>query len=341
MRDDEREQTLNQLLAEMDGFDTSKGVILMAATNTPEVLDPALLRAGRFDRQVVVDRPDLQGREAILKVHARNVKLDPRVELKTIAARTPGMVGADLANVVNEAALLAARRVAEAVEMRDFEEAIDRVMLGLEKKSRVMSAAEKERVAHHEAGHALVALSVKHADPVHRVTIIPRSIGALGHTLQLPTEEKFLMTRPELEDQLAVMLGGRAAEEIVYEGVVSTGAANDLERASELTRQMVTRFGMSERLGKLTYGRPLAARFLPSSFNAEERNYSERTAEQIDEDVRRIVDEGYERVKTILTNRRAELERIADALIAKETLTREEIDQLLAQSSQPQIAGVV
>src|SRR6266511_3628744 len=189
MRDDEREQTLNQLLAEMDGFDTSKGVILMAATNTPEVLDPALLRAGRFDRQVVVDRPDLQGREAILNVHARNVKLDPQVELKTIAARTPGMVGADLANVVNEAALLAARRVAEAVEMRDFEEAIDRVMLGLEKKSRVMSAAEKERVAHHEAGHALVALSVKHADPVHRVSIIPRSIGALGHTLQLPTEE--------------------------------------------------------------------------------------------------------------------------------------------------------
>jgi cell division protease FtsH len=341
MRDDEREQTLNQLLAEMDGFDTSKGVILMAATNTPEVLDPALLRAGRFDRQVVVDRPDLQGREAILKVHARNVKLDPQVELKTIAARTPGMVGADLANVVNEAALLAARRVAEAVEMRDFEEAIDRVMLGLEKKSRVMSAAEKERVAHHEAGHALVALSVKHADPVHRVSIIPRSIGALGHTLQLPTEEKFLMTRPELEDQLAVMLGGRAAEEIVYEDVISTGAANDLERASELTRQMVTRFGMSERLGKLTYGRPLAARFLPSSFNAEERNYSERTAEQIDEDARRIVDESYERVKTILTNRRAELERIASALIAKETLSREEIDQLLAQSSQPQVASAV
>jgi cell division protease FtsH len=340
MSNDEREQTLNQLLAEMDGFDSSKGVILMAATNTPEVLDPALLRAGRFDRQVVVDRPDLQGREAILSVHARNVKLDPQVELRTIAARTPGMVGADLANVVNEAALLAARRVAEAVEMRDFEEAIDRVMLGLEKKSRVMSAAEKDRVARHEAGHALVALSVKHADPVHRVSIIPRSIGALGHTLQLPTEEKFLMTRPELEDQLAVMLGGRAAEEIIYEGVVSTGAANDLERASELTRQMVTRFGMSERLGKLTYGRPLAARFLPSSFNAEERNYSERTAEQIDEDARRIVDESYERVKTILTNRRTELERIAEALIAKETLTREEINQLLAQSSQSQAAVV-
>ena len=340
MSNDEREQTLNQLLAEMDGFDTSKGVILMAATNTPEVLDPALLRAGRFDRQVVVDRPDLQGREAILNVHARNVKLDPQVELKTIAARTPGMVGADLANVVNEAALLAARRVAEAVEMRDFEEAIDRVMLGLEKKSRVMSAAEKERVAHHEAGHALVALSVKHADPVHRVSIIPRSIGALGHTLQLPTEEKFLMTKPELEDQLAVMLGGFAAEEITYEGVISTGAANDLERASELTRQMVTRFGMSERLGRLTYGRPLAARFISSPFSAEERNYSERTAEQIDEEARRIMDESYECVKTILTNRRAELERIAGGLIAKETLTREELNQLLAQSSQPRAAVV-
>jgi cell division protease FtsH len=312
----------------------------MAATNTPEVLDPALLRAGRFDRQVVVDRPDLQGREAILNVHARSVKLDPQVELKTIAARTPGMVGADLANVVNEAALLAARRVAEAVEMRDFEEAIDRVMLGLEKKSRVMSAAEKERVAHHEAGHALVAMSVKHADPVHRVSIIPRSIGALGHTLQLPTEEKFLMTKPELEDQLAVMLGGRAAEEIIYEGVASTGAANDLERASELTRQMVMRFGMSERLGRLTYGRPGDARFLSPPFSAEERNYSERTAEQIDEDARRIMDESYERVKTILTNRRADLERIADALIAKETLTREEINQLLAKSSQSQAAVV-
>jgi len=334
MSNDEREQTLNQLLAEMDGFDSSKGVILMAATNTPEVLDPALLRAGRFDRQVVVDRPDLQGREAILNVHARSVKLDPQVGLKTIAARTPGMVGADLANVVNEAALLAARRVAEAVEMRDFEETIDRVMLGVEKKSRVMSAAEKERVAHHEAGHALVALSVKHADPAHRVSIIPRSIGALGHTLQLPTEEKFLMTKPELEDQLAVMLGGRAAEEIIYEGVVSTGAANDLERASELTRQMAPRFGMSERLGRLTYGRPLTERFLSSPFGAEERNYSERTAEQIDDDVRRIMDESYERVKTILTNRRVELERIADALIAKETLTREEINQLLAQTSQ-------
>ncbi len=340
MSNDEREQTLNQLLAEMDGFDTSKGVIMMAATNTPEVLDPALLRAGRFDRQVIVDRPDLQGREEILRVHARHVKLSPDVVLKTIAARTPGMVGADLANVINEAALLAARRGASAVEMRDLEEAIDRVMLGLEKKHRVMSEEEKKRVAYHETGHALVALSVKHADPVHRVSIIPRSIGALGHTLQLPTQERFLMTKSEIEDQLAVMLGGRAAEEIIFNGEISTGAANDLERASELARQMVTRFGMSERLGHLTYGRPLTSRFLPSPFTAEERNYSERTAELIDEETRQIVDEIYERVQTILTNRREELERIAQELIHKETLDRDELAQLLALTPQGQVAIV-
>jgi cell division protease FtsH len=329
MSHDEREQTLNQLLAEMDGFDTSKGVIIMAATNTPEVLDPALLRAGRFDRQVVIDRPDLKGREEILKVHARGVKLGPDVELKTIAARTPGMVGADLANLVNEGALLAARRGAFAVAMHDLEEAIDRVMLGLEKKSRVMSHAEKERVACHETGHALVALSVRHADPVHRVSIIPRSIGVLGHTLQLPTQEKFLMTQPEIEDQLAVMLGGRAAEEITYHGVISTGAANDLERASELARQMVTRFGLSERLGHQTWGLPLSARFLPSTFTGEERNYSERTAELIDEETRRIIDETYNRVRKLLMNRRDELARIASELMQRETLEREELEKLL------------
>lgn len=340
MSNDEREQTLNQLLVEMDGFDTSKGVIMIAATNTPEVLDPALLRAGRFDRQVIVDRPDLEGREEILQVHARNVKLGADVDLKTIAARTPGMVGADLANVMNEAALLAARRGASAVEMRDLEEAIDRVMLGLEKKHRVMSEEEKKRVAYHETGHTLVALTVTHADPVHRVSIIPRSIGALGHTLQLPTQERFLMTKSEIEDQLAVMLGGRAAEELVYQGEISTGAANDLERASELARQMVTRFGMSERLGHLTYGRPLTSRFLPSSFSAEERNYSERTAELIDEETRQIVDETYERVKTILTSRHEELERIAQELIRQETLDRNELEQLLTPSPQVQVAAL-
>lgn len=331
MSHDEREQTLNQLLVEMDGFDASKGVIIMAATNTPEVLDPALLRAGRFDRQVVIDRPDVEGREAILRVHAARVKLAPEVDLKTLAARTPGMVGADLANVVNEAALLAARRGAQAVEMRDLEEAIDRVMLGLEKKNRVMSAAEKERVAYHETGHALTALSVEHADPVHRISIIPRSVGALGHTLQLPTAEKYLMTEPELRDQIAVMLGGRAAEEIIYNGVVSTGAANDLERASELARQMVTRYGMSERLGQLTYGRPLTAQFLKTPFASEERNYSERTAELIDEEARRIIDEIYERVRQLLAQRRDELERIARELIRRETLGRDELEQLLSK----------
>lgn len=252
MSHDERDQTLNQLLAEMDGFDSSSGVILIAATNTPEVLDAALLRAGRFDRQVLVDRPDVDGREAILKVHAAKVKLSPIVDLRIIAVRTPGMVGADLANVINEGALLAARRQAAAEEMKDIEEAIDRVLLGLEKKHRVMTPEEKERVAFHEAGHAVTALSVPHGSPVQRVSIIPRAIGALGHTLQLPTEERFLMTRPELEDQLTVMMGGRVAEELVYHGEVSTGAADDLERASELARQMVTRFGMSVGLGQLT-----------------------------------------------------------------------------------------
>jgi cell division protease FtsH len=326
---DEREQTLNQLLAEMDGFDTSAGVILMAATNTPEVLDQALLRAGRFDRQIVVDRPDIDGREAILKVHTRKIMLAPSADLRKVAARTPGMAGADLANIVNEAALLAARRLGDQVEIYDIEEAIDRMMLGLEKKNRVMSPAEKERVAYHEAGHTLVALSVEHADPVHRVSIIPRSVGALGHTLQLPTEERFLMTRTELRDQLTVMLGGRAAEEITFHGEISTGASNDLERASELARQMVTRFGMSERMGNLTYGKPLAGRFLQSLLAGEERNYSDRTAEAIDEEVHRLVDECYARSRVILLDRHPHLELIAVELIKRETLDRSALDELL------------
>ena len=334
---DEREQTLNQLLAEIDGFDTSEGVIIMAATNTPEVLDPALLRAGRFDRQVLVDRPDLKDRVEILKVHARKILMSDKVTLETIAARTPGMVGADLANIVNEAALLAVRHGGERVEMHDLEEAVDRVMLGLEKKSRVMSPEEKERVSVHEAGHALVALSVKHADPLHRVSIIPRSIGALGYTLQLPTQERYLMTQPELEDQIAVLLGGRTAEEIHYGGVVSTGAADDLERASALVRQMVTRFGMSDALGPLTYGRPMAAQFLKSPFDLEERNYSERTAERIDDESRRIVDDIRKRVTEILSTQRAPMERISRELIRKETLERAELDNLLTLSEHKKI----
>ena len=330
---DEREQTLNQLLAEMDGFDTSRGVIIMAATNTPEVLDAALMRAGRFDRQIIVDRPDLKGREAILAIHVGKIKLSPGADLNVIAARTPGMVGADLANIVNEAALLAVRRNGEQVQMRDLEEAIDRVMLGLEKKNRVMTASDKERVAYHETGHALVALSVEHAVPVYRVSIIPRSVGALGHTLQLPTEERYLMTLPELEDQITVMMGGRAAEESVYNGVVSTGAGDDLQRASELIRQMVMRFGMSDRLGHLTYGAPHNAQFLRFPFVSEERNYSERTSEAIDDEVRRISDRLYLRAKTILTSRRADLEGIAHELILKETLDRSQIELLLVSVS--------
>jgi cell division protease FtsH len=337
---DEREQTLNQLLAEMDGFDTSQGVILMAATNAPEVLDTALLRAGRFDRQVLVDRPDLRDRIEILKVHARKILMATDVHLDAIAARTPGMVGADLANIVNEAALLAVRRGGDDVEMRDFEEACDRVMLGLEKKSRVMSPEEKERVAVHEAGHALVALSVKHSDPLHRVSIIPRSIGALGYTLQLPTQERYLMTQEELNDQIAVLMGGRAAEEIQYNGVVSTGAADDLQRASGLVRQMVTRFGMSDRLGKLTWGNSMSPQFLKFPFEMEERNYSERTAQTIDEELRRILDDNYRRVMEILLKRREPLERISRELVRKETLDRAELDKLLeAPIETPTLAG--
>jgi len=337
---EEREQTLNQLLAEMDGFDTTEGVILMAATNAPEVLDAALLRAGRFDRQVLVDRPDLKGREDILRVHARKIKTGPDVDLATIAARTPGMVGADLANIVNEAALLAVRRGSTLVETRDLEEAIDRVMLGIEKKRRIMTPDEKERIAFHESGHALVALSVQHADPVHRVSIIPRSIGALGYTLQLPTQERFLMTQPELEDQLAVLLGGRAAEEIHYNGVVSTGASNDLDRASELARQMVTRFGMSEVLGKLTYGRPLGPQFIKLPFEPEDRNYSDETASLIDAESKRIVEAAFATAHRVLSERAADLRVVAEALARKETLMRADLDALLhtqpADASAPQ-----
>ena len=335
---DEREQTLNQLLVEMDGFDTSKAVIIMAATNTPEVLDPALLRPGRFDRQVVLDQPDLKEREAILQVHARKLKVSPDVKLEGIAAETPGMVGADLANIVNEAALNAARRNAVQIEMRDFEQAVDRVTLGFEKKGRLISPDEKERVAYHETGHALVALSSPNADPVRRVSIIPRSIGALGHTLQLPGRDRYLMTEPELEDRIAVMLGGRGAEDIVYQGVISTGASDDLQRATELARQMVTRYGMSKNLGAATYGLPRDPRYLRTPFGSEERNYSERTAEQIDADIREIMDRLYERVKSILTKRRAALALVTSELIRKETLERDELEKLLASTPAPEPA---
>jgi cell division protease FtsH len=304
-------------------------VIIMAATNRPEVLDPALVRPGRFDRQVLVDRPDLAGREAILHVHARAVKLGPQVDLRTVAQRTPGMVGADLARVVNEAALAAARRGARLIEPFDFEEAVDRIQLGLKKPSRVMNDEEKRRVAYHECGHALVALSVAHADPVHRITIIPRSIGALGVTLQLPTEDRYLVTREELLDRIAVMLGGRAAEEVVFPDV-STGAHNDLERATETARQMVTRFGMSETLGLATYGRTVAPRFLEPGLG-EERDFSEQTAREIDAEVRALVDAEHRRAREVLVERRDVLEAMARRLLEVETLDRPEIEALVGR----------
>jgi cell division protease FtsH len=327
---EEREQTLNQLLVEMDGFDTSKAVIIMAATNRPEVLDRALLRPGRFDRQVVLDRPDLKEREAILRVHARNLKLGSDVNLRAIGAETPGMVGADLANIVNEAALNAARRNANEIEQRDFDQAVDRVTMGFEKKGRLISPDEKERVAYHEVGHTLVALSVPHADPVRRVSIVPRSIGSLGHTMQLPDRDRYLLTEPELEDRISVLLGGRVAEDITYKGIVSTGANDDLERATMLSREMSTRYGMGKHLGSVTYGIAHEPQYLKSPYSVEEKNYSERTAEAIDKEVRERIDSLYQRVKLILQERRADLDLIASALMKQETLEAEEIQKLLA-----------
>ena len=317
---DEREQTLNQLLVEMDGFDSSRGVILMAATNRPDVLDPALVRPGRFDRQVVVDRPDLRGREAILTIHARGVALDPSVDLKILAARTPGFTGADLANVVNEAALLAARREKDAVEMTDLEEAIDRVVAGLERKSRVMSEKEREIVAVHEMGHALVALVVPTADPVHRVSIIPRGAAALGMTMQRPLEDRYLLTEPELADRLTILLGGRSAEEIVFKQV-STGAQNDLERATEIARAMVVEYGMSEKVGPLSYGRDgfrgAEGRML---FPGERPEMSDALASVVDDEVKRLVNEAHAQAQGILQERRELLDKLSRALMATEVI---------------------
>jgi cell division protease FtsH len=324
---DEREQTLNQLLTEMDGFTGASGVIIMAATNRPEVLDPALLRAGRFDRHVIVDRPDLQGREDILKIHVRPIQLDDDVDLHVLAQRTPGMVGADLAKVANEAALAAARRGVPRVAQQDFEEAIDRIQLGLEKKGRVLSPDEKRRVAYHESGHALVALSVDHANPVHRVTIIPRSIGALGVTLQLPTQDRYLVTREELLDRICVFFGGRVAEELVCDDI-STGAHDDLTKATETARQMVTRLGMSETLGPVTFGRDHTSQFL-EGMSAEERNYSEETARAIDAQVREILEGQHTRAREILERRRDDLERLATRLLEVETVGRSDLEEIL------------
>jgi cell division protease FtsH len=328
---EEREQTLNQLLVEMDGFDPTRGVVIIGATNQPEVLDHALLRAGRFDRRVLVDRPDLRGREETLRVHTRHMKLAADVDLALIARRTPGMVGADLATLCNEAALAAARRHASDVAMRDFEEAVDRVQLGLEKHA-AMTDDEKRRVAYHESGHALCAMSMEHADPVHRVSIIPRTIGALGHTLQLPTEERFLMTRGELHDRLCVMLGGRAAEELRCDDI-STGAQSDLERATETARQMVCRFGMSDALGALTYGRSGGPRFLDPTGELEDRNFSEETARAIDAEVRAIMAAAHERARTVLESRLEALDLMVEELLAEETLDADDLERLLGVPS--------
>ena len=325
---DEREQTLNQLLVEMDGFDTNKGVIIMAATNRPEILDPALLRPGRLDRQVLVDRPDINGREAILKIHSRNVLLNPEVDLAKIAGRTPGFVGADLANIINEAALLAARNEKETVESSDFDEAIDRVIGGLQKKNRVMNATEKEIVAFHESGHAIVAESLAHADPVHKISIIPRGIAALGYTQQQPTEDRYLMTRSELMDRLAVLLGGRVAEELVFKEI-STGAQNDLSRATDIVRSMVAEYGMSEQLGLVSYDRPRQSMFMPEGYSSA-KNYSEAKAAQIDEEVSRLMEEAHQRVQKILTERRSVLDKLAALLSVKETVQGEELRTMMS-----------
>ncbi len=324
---DEREQTLNQLLAEMDGFDPRKGVIIVAATNRPEILDPALLRPGRFDRQVLVDRPDVRGREAILQVHAKDVKLSPRVDLKIIAARTVGFAGADLANVMNEAALLAARRNKAEVEMADLDEAIDRMLAGLEKKARVISAKEKEIVAYHESGHALVASSLPHTDPVHKVSIIPRGIAALGYTLQLPTEDRYLLTRSELLERLTVLLGGRCAEELIFQEV-STGAQDDLLKATDMARRMVTAYGMSERLGPVSFEQQRRPLFLPESLPPA-RDYAEKTARAIDEEVKVLLEEACERARIILWEKQEGLHRLAKVLLDREVIEGAELREIL------------
>jgi cell division protease FtsH len=328
---DEREQTLNQLLAEMDGFDPNQGVIIMAATNRPEILDPALLRAGRFDRQVLVDRPDIKGRESILRLHAKNIKLSPSVDLSVIAAKTPGFVGADLANIVNEAALLAARQGKDAVQMTDFDEAIERVVAGLQKKSRVMSPKEKSTVAYHECGHALVAELVPGADPVSKISIIPRGVAALGYTQQLPTEDRYLMTRSELLGRIYVLLGGRVAEEMVF-GDVSTGAQNDLQKATEIARTMVTQFGMSEKVGLVSLEGPRTPLFLPVPMQTP-REYSEETARTIDEEVKRTLSETHAKVREILSTHRQTLERLAKLLQEKEVIERPALQAILKLTS--------
>ncbi|MFC7329254.1 ATP-dependent zinc metalloprotease FtsH [Marinactinospora rubrisoli] len=324
---DEREQTLNQMLVEMDGFDVKGGVILIAATNRPDILDPALLRPGRFDRQIVVDRPDLEGRKGILRVHAKGKPIDPEVDMDVIARRTPGFTGADLANVINEAALLTARAGHNQIDMTTLEEAIDRVMAGPERKTRVMSDAEKKMIAYHEGGHALVAHALPNADPVHKVTILPRG-RALGYTMTLPMEDKFLSTRSEMMDQLAMMLGGRAAEELVFHEP-TTGAANDIEKATSLARNMITEYGMSERLGARKFGDGNTEPFLGREMS-HSRDYSEEIASIIDEEVRRLIESAHDEAWEVLVEYREVLDNLVLGLLDKETLTKEEVLEIFA-----------
>ncbi len=323
---DEREQTLNQLLVEMDGFDQNKGVILVAASNRPDILDPALLRPGRFDRQVVVDRPDLRGREEILRVHAKGKPFGDGIDLAVLARRTPGFTGADLANTINEGALLAARRGKNEIGMDELDEAIDRVIAGPERRSRVISESEKELTAYHEGGHALVGHVLPHLDPIHKVTIIPRG-RAGGYTLALPVEDKYYERRSELVDQLAYALGGRTAEEIVF-GDPSTGASNDIEKATAVARKMVMEFGMSDRLGPMRYGKPEGEVFLGRDY-ARQQDYSDEIASRIDEEVRYLINQAHEEAREILTAHRDALDRLAEALREKETLDAAEVAELL------------
>jgi cell division protease FtsH len=334
---EEREQTLNQLLAEMDGFDSRKGVIIMGATNRPEVLDPALLRPGRFDRQVLVDKPDVRGREAILRIHARGVKTSAEVDLKVVAARTAGFAGADLANLANEAALLAARKNKPSVEMKDFEEAIDRMIAGLEKK-RVMSDRERQIIAYHESGHAIVATVLPGLDPVHKISIVQRGFGALGYTMQLPLEDRYLMTRRDLHSQLAVLLAGRTAEEIALDEI-STGAQNDLQRATDIARAMVTEFGMSESMGAVSFDARGRNRFLDMQMGPDRGNYGEETAREIDAEVRRIVSEAHQRARGVLAERRETLEQVARRLLEKEVIEGEELREIV-EASKPSPTGI-
>jgi len=324
---DEREQTLNQLLAEMDGFESNTGVIVLAATNRPDVLDPALLRPGRFDRKIVVPRPDLHGREAILKIHTRNKRLGPDVDLSILARRTPGFVGADLENLCNEAALLAARAQKDHIEMSDFEEALDRVLTGLKRRGIYITEREKERIAYHEAGHALVGKLLPHADPVHKISIVPRGEGALGFTLQLPTEDRYIVSRDELFDKLTVLFGGRAAEEVVF-GTQTTGAAEDFKQATEIAKRMVVEYGMSETLGPINLGAERTNVFLGEEI-VKSDEHSEELSATVDKEIVKLLRGAYHRAKDLLLRNRVALDRLARELLRHEVLEGEEIDMVL------------